>query len=275
VWADIQRRWGATFPAEYRRPWDETGQAVLYECGACGLHYFSPLLPADGKFFELIAAGNDRFYVDDRWEFQVVLDSIKSGESLIDFGSGEGAFLRLAANKAGRVLGCDYNEVPSTDLSGAELRHEPFDEVAADVAGTFDVATSFHVLEHVIDVADLCEPAVTALRKGGHLFLSTPDRQRTARNDLESLDCPPHHISRWSKHQYERLAARFDLDLIDVWHEPFVHPRGVRRYVPQPALDALGLVRNLSRGVRVHGPRDAKGGPWPRGAAILVEFVKR
>ena len=275
IWRDLSDRWDATFTAEERAPWDAIGEATLVECDRCALQFFAPLLPGDGSFYERLGR-HPKYYVDDRWEFQEVLAALGPDDTVVDFGSGEGAFLRRAAEVAARVIGCDHNEgAPPRAIGAAELRHEPFDEVARALEGTVDAATSFHVLEHLPDVDVLCGPATTALRSGGRLFLSTPDRQRSVRDDVEALDCPPHHLSRWSTQQYEELSQQYGLDLVSVRYEPFVHVHGVRRLVPRMVLNLAGMARNRARGFAVHGPASARGGPWPRGSAILVELVKR
>jgi 2-polyprenyl-3-methyl-5-hydroxy-6-metoxy-1,4-benzoquinol methylase len=275
IWRELESAWGATFTSTQRRAWDVIGEARLIECDRCGLEYFSPLLAGDAWFYEELGRG-PRYYVDDRWEFGEVVSALQPTDTVVDFGSGRGAFLRRAAAVAERVIGCDHNEdAPKVDVPRAELRHEPFEDVAASLGPTADVATSFHVLEHLSDVDDLCGPATSCLRPGGRLFLSTPDRQRTVRDTMEVLDCPPHHLSRWSSHQYEVLAERYGMELASIRYEPFVHVRGVRRFVPRPLLHAGGIVRNRTRGLTVRGPRTARGGPWPRGTAILAELVKR
>jgi len=275
IWDDLRERWGAQFTAEERSPWDALGDARLVECNGCALHYFDPPMPGGSMYYEVLSR-HPEYYVDDRWEFGVVLDTIRPGDTVVDFGSGEGAFLRGAAAVAGRVVGCDHNVgAAPTDVGGAELRHEPFDIVADAIAGGADVATSFHVLEHLANVDDLCLPATTALRAGGRLFLATPDRDRSVRNDLESLDCPPHHVSRWSARQYEVLADRYGYDLVSVRHEPFVHVHGVRRLVPKPLLHRAAIVRHRRRGFTVHGRDSVSAPPWPRGSALLAELVKR
>lgn len=275
LWHELRARWQASFTPEERAPWDAVGDASLVQCDRCELQYFSPPLAGSADFYERLSH-HPEYYVDDRWEFDEVVRSLHASDVVIDFGSGRGAFLRRAAEVAARVVGCDHNEgAAPVSIGGATLLRESFRDVADAHASSADVVTSFHVLEHLDDVDALCIPATTALRTGGRLFLSTPDRQRTVRDDIEALDCPPHHLSRWSVHQYEVLAARYGLDLVGVRHEPFVHIHGARRFVPRPVLHAAAMARHRARGFRVRAPSASRGGPWPRGAALLVELVKR
>jgi SAM-dependent methyltransferase len=259
-------------PVPLRRAWDETGTATLQACLQCGLEYFSPLLPATGDFYELLST----FYVEHRWEFDEVARRLRPDDRVIDFGCGRGAFLRSISAGVAAAVGCDYN--PGA-LSSAgqpfEVLPAPFRDAAASRPGAFSVAVSFHVLEHVPDARDILDAARTALRPGGRLFLSTPDRERTARADFEVFDCPPHHVSRWSGAQFHRLAEEHGWELVRVDHEPFVHRTGRRRLVPTSALYAAGVVRHALRG-SVQRPRGMSlgtaAGKWPRGLAVLAEL---
>lgn len=279
IWRTLREQWDADIPAQVRRPYDEVGQARLHRCNGCGLQYFSPLLPGTPEFYATVSQ-NPRYYVDDRWEFGQVVASLAAGESVIDFGSGKGAFLFAARRRAGRIVGCDHNTAFVVDGAGdVELEHEGFAELAQRYEGEFDVATSFHVLEHVTAVGDICEPARVALRPGGRLFLSTPDAARTVRSDFEVLDCPPHHLSRWTDAQFARLGELYGFDLVSVRQEPFVHRFGARRAVPLPVLCVLSLLRHWRRGFTIQPPKGLPVGlapsAWPRGSAILAEYRRR
>lgn len=271
VWKQLREQWGVDVPTALRGPWDEAGNAVLLRCSTCALEYFSPLLPGDGSFYELLSG----FYVDDRWEFDEVRRRLRPDDEVVDFGCGRGAFLTSARPLVRKVVGCDFNPAALDDASPFEVLPAPFTEAAASRPGAFSVAVSFHVLEHVRDAREVLDAARTALRPGGRLYLSTPDRERTARAGFEVFDCPPHHVSRWSGAQFAELAERHGWDLVRVDHEPFVHRTGKRRFVPRTPLYVAGLLKHALRG-GVQRPRGLRIGPaddrWPRGLAVLAEL---
>jgi SAM-dependent methyltransferase len=272
VWRQLREQWGVDVPVGVRGPWDAAGVAVLGRCSTCALEYFSPLLPAGGSFYELLAD----FYVDDRWEFDEVRRRVRPEDAVLDFGCGRGAFLTSVLPMVRTVVGCDFNPAAlDSDAPLFEVLPAPFAAAAASRPGAFSVAVSFHVLEHVRDARDILDAARTALRPGGRLFLSTPDRDRTARADFEVFDCPPHHVSRWSGAQFRELAQRHGWELVRVDHEPFVHRTGRRRLVPKPALYAAGVLKHVLRG-SVQRPQGMRLGTeadrWPRGLAVLAEL---
>lgn len=278
IWAAYSQRWGVDLPNEVREPYDRLGTADLHQCGNCGLSFFWPAIPGGPEFYGAITGHVP--YVEGRWEFDEVLGSLEGHERLVDFGSGLGTFPRLAAEHADEVIGCDHNpEAQATPHVGYQLLNASFHEVADALEGSCDVATAFHVLEHLEDPDELCLPAVRVLRAGARLFLSTPDDERTARRTFEELDCPPHHLSRWSARQYELLGESYDLELVGVKHEPFVlGSSAIRRIIPDGILQMAALLRRAPRdGLQSPGGKRVGSAPdrWPRGTSILAEYRKR
>jgi hypothetical protein len=128
-------------------------------------------------------------------------------------------------------------------------------------------------------------------RPGGSVIVSVPNRLRSYRDPFEPLDCPPHHLTRWTADPLARLGARCGLKLAEFAFEPATEgtPRvlverkaqawlarrsalfegrvarwalrhAMRVVVPQP------LARELSR----RGALDRMG---IRGQAVLAHFV--
>lgn len=104
----------------------------------------------------------------------------RPGQRVLDVGSG--ALPTIAP--ADRAEGCTY---VGLDLSADELARAPegsYDEtVVGDVsqplpelAGTFDLAVSWMVLEHVADVEGALRNLHSYLRPGGHLLAQFPGR---------------------------------------------------------------------------------------------------
>lgn len=280
VWRALRRDWGVTLPPSVTAAYDRVGEARSYRCATCGLVYFSPLLPGSAEFYDRLSA-NASFYVTDRWEFGVVAGLLGPEDRVIDFGAGPGVFVRRIAPLVAEALGVDHNPRTISQEGRARVLDMSFAEVAERFPGHFTVATAFHVLEHIDSAAALCEPAISALRPGGRLFLSTPNDERTVRRPLEPLDFPPHHVSRWTSEQYHQLARRFGLELVAVRREPFVqrHGRFLRALgLPERAVQAVGLASVRLTGRRVAPPNGVRKGPgddeWPIGTDMLVELRK-
>jgi SAM-dependent methyltransferase len=198
-------------------PGEET---ELVECSECGLHYFVPAIPGDARFYQQVM--DAMAYEPTRWEFGIVEERIRSSESVLDLGAGGGAFLSSIAGPGRRVVGLDHNPRAIEQLrsSGVEGFTEDFMSFARRESHQFDVVVAFHLLEHVPDVAEVLEPALLALRPGGRIFLSVPNDLRMKPSDLEPLDCPPHHLSRWRPEQFRILAHKYGFRLKSIEFEP-------------------------------------------------------
>ncbi|HMK12338.1 MAG TPA: class I SAM-dependent methyltransferase [Acidimicrobiales bacterium] len=206
----------------------------LYECMACGLEWFSPLRLGEGHFYaELERDG--AYYEGTRWEFGFMATRLKPSDTVLDLGCGDGAFLRRIRTTVSHAVGFDFNPDALDRLAseGFETLSGDLATVARDNEGRFDVVTAFHVLEHLDDVRTFVTTAAPMLKSGGTFIASMPNRDRLRLDDVEPLDFPPHHASRWSTTQLGRLADETDLTLLETRHEPTklktqVHVLGAR-----------------------------------------------
>lgn len=178
VWARLREEWGAQFSADTRRRHTPAAAVTLLRCAECGLDYFFPAVPGDAGFYaELMNAVP---YEENRWEFSVVSQLVDGSESLVDFGSGKGAFLRQLGARAGRAVGVDYNgeAIEAMTAAGLEAHGADFDSFAAEEGRAFDVACAFQLIEHLDDVEALMRPMIQCTKPGGRLFVSLPNRDR-------------------------------------------------------------------------------------------------
>ncbi len=111
--------------------------------------------------------------------FWQVAGAAPRGSRLLDCGSGEGY---LVAEAMGRGLDATGLEVSPVAISRAKalhpdctfLSHSVEDRPWPVADGSFDLAASFEVIEHLIEPRRLLEGAQHALKPGGHLALTTP-----------------------------------------------------------------------------------------------------
>ncbi len=84
------------------------------------------------------------------------------------------------------------------------------------------------------------------LRPGGFLCLSVPNRMRSRSAQLAPLDCPPHHLTRWSPASLATIARRSGLLPAEVATEP-VEVSTPRDRLRERIRDGVGKVSAVGR----------------------------
>lgn len=217
----LRLRAGREVTPELVAPLRRHDTIVLVACAGCGLQYFPGSEPAGPEFYDLMSSG-DNYHRTARWEFGEVGARIGVRAAVADLGCGDATFLQ--GLKAARRVGVDHDPSAAERLAraGVEFVCADFDEAGRRLHGQMDVVTAFHLVEHVPDVSAMVTAARSMLRPRGRLFISTPNRERLVKDPPDPLDCPPHHLSRWSGRQMEFLASRFGLQLESLVVQPIV-----------------------------------------------------
>jgi 2-polyprenyl-3-methyl-5-hydroxy-6-metoxy-1,4-benzoquinol methylase len=220
IWRELEAQWKVTLPAEVRSRHTEQADTELRRCAGCGLDWFVGAVPGDADFYRQLMAQVP--YVAGRWEFRLVRRRLIDNDRVVDFGCGDGEFLRSVAGAVSHRVGVDHNAdaINRIVADGIDARVSDFADFAAEHEGAFTVASAFQIVEHVEHVDAVLRPAIQCLAPAGRLFISVPDRERIAEAQLEPLDCPPHHMSRWSPAQLHAVADRLDLTLVRVDRQP-------------------------------------------------------
>ena len=220
IFESLRSDWGASIGSATRRASAPVEVTRLIRCEGCGLERFDPLAPGGPDFYDELMAKMP--YNPHRWEFDVVGVRVMPDDDVLDLGCGEGAFLRALGDRFGRTVGIDHNVAAVGRLgdAGVEAHVAGFDDVARRETGNFDVVTAFHLLEHVDDPVGVVRAAAACVRTTGRVFVSVPNRDRSYRGDTEVLDCPPHHVTRWSAAQLHALAERTGLSVRRISFEP-------------------------------------------------------
>jgi SAM-dependent methyltransferase len=100
----------------------------------------------------------------------------KEGQTLLDFGCGNGEFLQRALAAGWKAVGFDFDAqaVRAARANGLET-HEGGIESLEQCDQQFDVITLSHVVEHVHDPRRLLRACYHKLKSGGILWIETPN----------------------------------------------------------------------------------------------------
>lgn len=147
---------------------------------------------------------------------------------LLDVGCGTGTFLHLARGDGWDVTGTEFSAYACGVARAEGLSvHEGEVWDAKLPAQSFDVVTSWHVIEHVADPRRVLEECSRLLRPGGWLFLATPNLHdhffqaaylatRARRPPLFEPDEREPHLYFFDPDSLRRLAAGTGLQVVRV-----------------------------------------------------------
>jgi len=193
---------------------------IIYcECKNCKLKFFDPLITGDEKFYNALQKF-DWYYMDEKEEYHYAKKFIQNASSVLEVGSGKGAFAKHI--KDSTYVGLDFSENAKNMAAenGVLVENIMIQDYANMHKEEFDVVLSFQVLEHVSDAKGFIEAKLEALKKGGKLIIAVPSEDsflKYVQNGV--LNMPPHHVTRWSDDTFQFIADKYNLKILDIYHE--------------------------------------------------------
>ncbi len=164
----------------------------IVSCNTCGLTYLSPRPTAQAikkiyshEYFERGHVGSgytdyaglrSDLHKEAQRRLKLINNYIQTGK-LLDAGCGQGDFLTEAKNYGFSVTGCD---IASSAISYVKKTLK-LPAIVAPIAlgrlpkGPFDVISSWDVIEHMTDPIMSLRAFHQVQKKGGYLFMTTPD----------------------------------------------------------------------------------------------------
>lgn len=238
----------------------------VYECRACGLHFFSPQ-PTDGELAAIYTA--DYFLgSEDVTSRQRVADlkqrtaarhtdllrkHVGLGGRVLEVGCGKGEFLVESRLAGFDVYGLEY----SADAAAAANRRLEQERVQVGQVGTtplddctFDAIAFFDVIEHVRDPLEFMRRIARALKPGGVVLLTTPVVDSLSARIMRRhwMEYKVEHLFYFTQRSLRKLFDDAGLDPVDarpnikVLSFDYIYRHFARFRVPL-VTPALGLVR--------------------------------
>lgn len=193
-------------------------------CNESGLLFFHPsTISGDSELYHNLQK-YDWYYLDNKWEYEEAIKSIKKNDRILEIGSGHGAFLdKLPCDKK-NVECIEFNEesVKLLRKKGYKVHSLVIEELSQINIEYYDVVVSFQVLEHICEVNLFIESALKVLKPGGRLIISVPNHDALIMKlDKElCLNFPPHHMSHWTMKTFKRMPNFFEMSIEYFKQEP-------------------------------------------------------
>jgi 2-polyprenyl-3-methyl-5-hydroxy-6-metoxy-1,4-benzoquinol methylase len=209
-----------------------------------------------------------------------LLEQTTAGRRLLDVGCSYGFFLDTAQRRGWSVAGVELSTA-SASFARATYGLDVYTGLLADApydAGTFDVVTIRHVLEHVPNPAHLIAEAHTFLRPGGLILVAVPNLGSLAARLLGPqwwwID-PPTHLFYFTHATLARLLTQQGFESI-AWRTERGDDETLAFYMAFALNRRLGIARRLrsaepsagAPSLAVGADQPAAGGPHPLWAAV-------
>jgi len=180
----------------------------VYACEQTGLRFYRGIDPGDGPFYENLMRF-DWYYIDWKWEHEVVKSLLTSNDYLLEIGCGNGGFLNGIREICPNSEGIELNDkaVEKSQSRGLKVFNDSLESLVEKKADTLDYIVSFQVLEHVQYPGAFLKSALLLLKSGGKLIVSVPNNDSFLRLDkFNTLNLPPHHMNLWDESSLTKVG---------------------------------------------------------------------
>jgi 2-polyprenyl-3-methyl-5-hydroxy-6-metoxy-1,4-benzoquinol methylase len=231
-------------PFDWRKP-GSTESFELRSCPACDFGQLEPRPTPErvASFYEVdyythadATAERELPFLDKlrrhlAWRFDrgsevgEVLDRLSPGQSICEFGCGNGGQLARLKAFGHRVVGIepDPKALEQARAKGVEAYPGTGESPPANL-GRFDVVILNHVLEHCLDPRKVLEHALGMLEEDGRIFVEVPNQgsegAAAAGSAWFNLDVP-RHLNFFTRKSLEKLCAQAGLRVSEVQYHGY------------------------------------------------------
>ncbi len=198
---------------------------VIQQCSQCDLEFADPMFAASSDWYEIIEKYGDR------WEYaQTLRDIGLDKKRILDIGCGQGHFVMMAASAGHEAHGIDFNEKAIEVAKGKGISAEISDLAGLrDRGEMYDVATFFHVIEHLETPQKFLTELAQLVPAGGTIHFSCPGPNRFTTHLLphlrlgkrDTFDYPPLHQTRWNPKAASQVLERTGWEMLHWAEEPY------------------------------------------------------
>lgn len=180
--------------------------------------------------------------------------------AILDIGSGHGWFLDAALKDGWSAFGIDRlddDEVRRMHLRGIEVETRPLEDVRY-TAGSFDLITLWHVLEHIVDPRQALQRVERLLKPGGYCVIAVPNRDSVTFSDVGAqwgwLQEPFVHVWTFAAGTL-RLVMPAGIEIVEVtsrdtWDQQRFQYSTLFRWYNRYVLYAIRLPRKLAHALK-------------------------
>jgi SAM-dependent methyltransferase len=205
----------------------------------------------------------------DRIKFNGFLKRTGRPNSFLDIGCGDGRYLDLFARRGipkERIYGLDLSEEQARRLRqrGYRVYQRRVEDCSEIPAASIDLATMFHVIEHVADPARVVRRIAEWLSPGGALVVETPN--------LDSWDARLFKETWWGGYHIPRHWTLFDASLRRLFEECGLSVQHCAYQTGHASwMNSFHHVAKYNS--RSPSPRRAKWFELPKGLPLLIAFT--
>jgi len=196
----------------------------IYECLDTGYRFYYPLnLDGDSKFYEELAKLS-WYYMPWKWEHDIAKNIIDKKDKVLEIGSGYGDFISNLTENGFNIVGLELNEKAPMigKKKGITIYNQTIQNFSLNTMQRFDVICTFQVLEHIANVSEFINAALSVLKPRGKFIISVPNNESLIikTNDLIPTNAPPHHLGLWDHNSLIKLHKYFNLSVESILFEP-------------------------------------------------------
>jgi 2-polyprenyl-3-methyl-5-hydroxy-6-metoxy-1,4-benzoquinol methylase len=189
----------------------------LVKCRSCGFVFMRRVPSAEelDAYYSTYSYGREQYLSPLTIKsYNILLDELekfRTNNRLLDVGCGSGFFLDEAKKRGWEVYGTEYSAkaVEMCRQKGITIKEGMLDPVSFG-GKTFDVITSFEVLEHINNPKEELASIHKLLRTGGLFYCTTPNFNSLMRyylGDKYNVITYPEHLSYYTKSTLNKVVT--------------------------------------------------------------------